>query len=133
MRVFWLVLAWVSFVLGIIGAFLPVVPTVPFLILSVWGFAKSSPKMRNRILRHPQFGPPIRDWLRTGAITRRTKIVASVAMASGVVVGWALGLPLWVVGSQATVLLAVAIYLWTRPDKRVPAAAARSAPRSRDI
>ena len=118
MRIVWLLLGWGAFVLGLIGAFLPVVPTVPFLLLSLIGFAKSSPKMRNRILRHPQFGPPIRDWLRNGTITRRTKIFSSVAMACGVAIGAALGLPIWVVAAQASVLGAVSIYLWTRPEKR---------------
>lgn len=119
MRILWLILGWTTFALGIIGAFLPVVPTVPFLLLSVLGFAKSSPKMRNRILRHPRFGPPIRDWLRTGAITRRTKAISSIAMGCGVVVAFLMGVPLWAVGSQAIILTAVAIYIWTRPEKKL--------------
>lgn len=118
MKMFWLFLGWGAFALGIIGAFLPVVPTVPFMLLSLIGFAKSSPKMRNRILRHPQFGPPIRDWLRYGTITRRTKIFSSVAMACGVVIAAAIGLPVWIVATQASVLIAISIYLWTRPEKR---------------
>lgn len=118
MRIFWLAFGWIAFALGLVGAFLPVVPTVPFLLLSLFGFAKSSPKMRNRILRHPRFGPPIREWLRHGTITRRTKTISTAAMACGVAVAGALGLPVWVVLSQAVVLSAVSAYLWTRPERR---------------
>lgn len=117
MRIFWLCLAWVSVGLAVLGAVLPVMPTVPFLLVAVWGFAKSSPRMRNRILRHPKFGPPIRQWLRNGAIKRRTKIIALAMMAMGVVVGVFFGLPLWVSAVQSAILFGVGTYLWTRPEQ----------------
>ena len=112
----WLSFGWLTLVLGAIGAFLPVMPTVPFLILSVWAFSRSSPRLRNRILRHPKFGPPIRAWQRGGIISRPAKIWSTLAMAMGV--GWALllGLHPLFIAAQATVCICVAAYLLTRPE-----------------
>jgi len=56
------VLAWVNFGLGIVGAFLPIIPTTPFLILSAYLFSKSSPKFHAWILNLPIAGDGIRDW-----------------------------------------------------------------------
>lgn len=112
----WLSFGWLTLVLGVIGAILPVMPTVPFLILAVWAFSRSSPRLRNRILRHPRFGPPIRAWQRRGAISRPTKVWTILAMMIGV--GWSvvLRLPVGFLATQAAICICVAAYLVTRPE-----------------
>lgn len=116
MRYLCLALGWVSLALGFIGAVLPVMPTVPFLIVAVWAFSRSSHRLRDRILHHPQFGPPIRAWQERGVITRMTKIWATLAMACGVGWGLWLGLDLRLVAAQATICTLIAAYLITRPE-----------------
>ncbi|MDO5647533.1 YbaN family protein [Paracoccus sp. (in: a-proteobacteria)] len=116
MRWLWLVMGWVCVGLAVIGAVLPVMPTVPFLLAAVWAFGKSSPRLRMRILRHPHFGPPIRRWKRHGVISRVAKIWAVTAMTGGVALTAWLGVPVWAVAIQATVCLTVAAYLVTRPE-----------------
>lgn len=116
MRVFWLILGWLSLVLGAVGLFLPVVPTVPFLLVAVFGFARSSPRLAARIMRHPKFGPPIRAWRKRGVIGRTAKIWAITAMAAGV--GWAiwLGLDPRIIAVQALTCTAIGAWLVTRPE-----------------
>ncbi|MEQ1540008.1 MAG: YbaN family protein, partial [Sphingorhabdus sp.] len=46
----------VSTVLGVVGIFLPIMPTVPFLILAAFCFARSDPALEARILNHPVYG-----------------------------------------------------------------------------
>ena len=55
--------------LGIIGTFLPVLPTTPFLILATVLSYNSSPKIRRWLLDHPVFGGTIQNYLENRAIT----------------------------------------------------------------
>lgn len=55
--------------LGIIGTFLPVLPTTPFLILATVLSYNSSPKIRQWLLEHPVFGSTIQNYLENRAIT----------------------------------------------------------------
>lgn len=116
MHYLWLALGWLALTLGLIGAVLPVVPTVPFLLIAVWAFARSSPRLGARIMRNPTFGPQLRAWRKRGVIGRRAKVFATVAMTAGV--GWSLWFALdpRIVAVQALVCGAVAVWLCTRPE-----------------
>lgn len=69
-------LAWLSFILGIIGAFLPVLPTTPFLILAAYLFNKSSPRMHSWLTSLPYFGNVIIEWEKNRVIRPKAKIMA---------------------------------------------------------
>ncbi|UIP06203.1 YbaN family protein [Erythrobacter sp. SDW2] len=91
--------------LGAVGAVLPIMPTVPFLLLAVFCFARSNPEWEQKILAHPQWGPQIRDWLERRVIRRPAKIAAVTAMSAGVIfTGLTLGVP-WVYLSLAILIL----------------------------
>lgn len=80
--------------LGAVGAFLPLLPTVPFLLLAAYCFARSNPEWEARLLDHPQWGPQLRDWREKRAISRRAKTAAIGAMTIGAVFTWyTLGAP----------------------------------------
>lgn len=102
--------------LAVIGIALPVLPTVPFLLVAAWAFARSSPALEQRIRDHPRYGPPVRAWQERGAVGRVAKIWAISAMSAGVVISWAYGMPPWVVASQAAVAICVGAFLVTRPE-----------------
>ncbi|MGI8943261.1 MAG: YbaN family protein [Qipengyuania sp.] len=74
-----------SVALGALGAALPIMPTVPFLLLAVYFFARSNPEWERRILDHPTWGPQVKDWRERRAISRRAKTMAICAMATGAV------------------------------------------------
>ncbi|MEL7786766.1 YbaN family protein [Citromicrobium bathyomarinum] len=79
-------LGFMAVALGAVGAALPIMPTVPFLLLAVFFFARSSPELERKILDHPQWGWQVRDWRERRAINRRAKVMAIGAMATGAVV-----------------------------------------------
>lgn len=105
----------VSVALGAIGALLPILPTVPFLLLATFCFARSNPAWEQRLLDHPRFGPPLRQWHERRAISRKAKQAALVAMALGVLVtGVTIGWP-WVL-IPATVMGIAGAWIWTRAE-----------------
>jgi uncharacterized protein len=58
----WRALAVVCVALGLVGMFLPVLPTVPFLLVAAWAAGKGWPRLETWLLDHPRFGPTIRRW-----------------------------------------------------------------------
>ena len=101
--------------LGAIGVALPIMPTVPFLLLAAFCFARSHPEWEARLLDHPHYGPSLRDWRERRAISRRAKIAAVTAMTVGVGFTWlAVGWP-WVMISVA-VLTICGTWIWTRNE-----------------
>ncbi|MDR1666313.1 MAG: YbaN family protein [Bacteroidales bacterium] len=63
-----------SLALGMVGIFLPLLPTTPFLLLSAFLFARSSQRLHSWLLHHKIFGKYIRDFLQEKAIPLRIKI-----------------------------------------------------------
>jgi len=62
--------------LGIIGIFLPVLPTTPFLLLTSFCFLRSSEKLHGWLLNHKVFGPPVKNYIEHRALRAKTKAVA---------------------------------------------------------
>ena len=107
----------VMLALGVIGAFLSVMPTTIFLILAAWCFGRSSPRLEARLLDHPRFGPVIRDWREYGAMPRRAKWMACSGMALGYGLFWIGARPSFSLAMLvAAPMLACAVWMAMRPD-----------------
>jgi uncharacterized membrane protein YbaN (DUF454 family) len=115
-RWLWATAGIVALALGAMGMFLPLLPTVPFLLAAGFFFGKSSPRLHRWLLQHPVFGPPIHDWNQRGAISRRAKLLASLSIAAALGLSLALGFSGPVIAIQTLALFAVSIFIWTRPD-----------------
>lgn len=65
-----------SILLGIIGIFLPIMPTVPFILLASACFGRASPRFQKWLHEHPYFGSMVKDWEEKRAIPRKAKYMA---------------------------------------------------------
>ena len=113
----YLLLGWISVLLGIVGIIMPIFPTTPFLLVAVWAFSRASPALAARIRNHPSAGPYIRDWEDHGVIPVKAKVIATVMMMAMALaaVFWFVVPLLLAVGLIATLVL-IGIYIWTRPS-----------------
>jgi uncharacterized membrane protein YbaN (DUF454 family) len=117
-KITYLLLGHLSLALGIIGAFLPVLPTTPFLLLAAFFYSKSSARLHMWMLEHKYLGPPLKDWQQSGVIGIKAKWLATVMIL--LVIGWRfpkLNIDLWIKILASSVLLAVLAFIWTRPSK----------------
>ncbi|WP_181705632.1 DUF454 family protein [Chthonobacter rhizosphaerae] len=117
MRLLYLAAGYVFLGLGILGAFLPLLPTTIFLILAAAAFARSSPKLEARLLADKRFGPPLRRWRERGAIAPTAKLMALGGMAAGYLLFALTTRPaLPMAGVVAIVMLGCAVYVVSRPN-----------------
>lgn len=79
MRIIFFSLGWLFFSLGLLGAFLPVLPTTPFMLLALCMFAKSSERFHHWLYHHRLFGPPLQKWHQHRVISPKAKTL-SVSM-----------------------------------------------------
>lgn len=124
-----LTLGFISVALGIIGVFLPVMPTTVFLLIALWAFSKSSVRFHRWLFDHPRLGGPLRAWHEHRIIPLRAKVMALTTMAISLVIvtvfvadGWILPVAL------SAVLGAIAAYIVSRPHRTAgPCATPRQA------
>lgn len=117
-RPFYFCLGMMSLATGIVGAFLPLLPTTIFIIIAAWAFGRSSPRFEQWLLNHKRFGPTLRAWRDSGAIRPAAKAMACSGMAVGYgVFYWgaqpSLALALFV----AALMLGSAAYVLSRPNE----------------
>ncbi|AKU66916.1 hypothetical protein ADJ79_06230 [Ottowia sp. oral taxon 894] len=113
----WRALALLGIVLAIIGVMLPVMPTAPFVLLAAWAAGKGWPRLEAWMLAHPLFGVYIVRWRARRAIPRSAKWFATLAMLCSSVMLQFTGLPLAARLGVPAVMLAVALWIWQRPDQ----------------
>jgi len=106
----------ISLLLGILGVFLPVLPTTPFILLSAACYARASETFHQRLLSHPTFGPTIREWEEHRALALRTKKVAISMMSLSISVSiWVVREHLWLQIMLAVIAVSVGTWLWRLP------------------
>jgi uncharacterized protein len=111
-----LIVAVLSLALGVIGIFVPGLPTTVFILIAGWAAARSSPRFHNWLESHPVFGPILRDWRKHGAVSRRAKITATVMMTACAVILFITTSRMWVAELITGVMALVLMWLWLRPE-----------------
>lgn len=117
LRILCFCLGWLMVAVAVIGIFLPLLPTTPFLLLAAGLFARSSPRFERWLLDHPVFGDPIRRWRENGAIAPRAKAMAVAMIAASFAVFLYARAP---GGSTAAIVAALmalpVLFILTRPN-----------------
>lgn len=116
-RRMWRLLGMGSVAIGIVNAFIPLLPTTVFLLIGIWAYGKGDPAMRQRLLSHPRYGTALTLWVERRQLTRRGKLAA----CTGITLSALLTLAMigvhkptgWMVAAG---LSALCIYLLTRPE-----------------
>ncbi|MCC7440914.1 MAG: YbaN family protein [Bdellovibrionales bacterium] len=117
-QLLFLLLGWLSLTLGFIGIFLPLLPTVPFVILAAFFFSKGSERWHEWLIRHPRYGKPIRQWREQGVIPLRAKIASTAMMAgSALMLGFSGQIPAWARIAAGTCLAGTSAFVWSRPSR----------------
>lgn len=109
-------LGLVALILGVIGIFLPLLPTTPFVLLAAWCFMKSSTRAHQWLYRQPLISKSLRDWERNQSISRRTKILAVAMIAGSAIVIWFKVDPAWIKISVYLLFFAVVTFIITRNE-----------------
>jgi len=116
MRVLWLALGFLCVTIGAAGLILPLLPGVPFLIIALWAFSKSSERFHHWLYTHEVFGPPLRAWNSYRVISPKAKLAAATGMTVALVTLIATGAALTTIIIVATVLAGCAAYVLSRPN-----------------
>ena len=115
MRIIWGTVGFMGVILAFAGMVLPVLPTVPFVLLAAFSFNRSSPRFHDMLMQHRIFGPQIREWQQHRAIDPRIKLIAVGSMGVGLCISWFILPPLfWTI--QLSILTLAALFVLTRAN-----------------
>lgn len=117
MKTLWFTFGCLTVALAVMGIFLPLLPTVPFLLLAAFCFARSSDRAHSWLLNHPKLGPPIQDWQQSGAIGLKSKKTATICVIAAFMLSVVLGVAVHLLLIQLLVLTCVMIFIWSRPSE----------------
>ncbi len=118
MKIFFFTLGSVFFAIGFIGAFTPVLPTTPFMLLALMSFSKSSPKLHAWLYNHKVFGPPLQKWDQHKVIPLFAKRLSLFFMISSQIILYCfIDIQLWIKGLSTLIVLYGCWFILSKPSK----------------
>jgi len=106
-----------SLSLGIVGAFLPLLPTTCFILLATWAFAKSSPSLHNWLYYKSPFAQSIQDWQQYRVIPMKVKSIAASSIIASYLLTALLIENIYVLSGLAIGMLVLLTYLFSKPSE----------------
>ncbi|MCY1399706.1 Inner membrane protein YbaN [compost metagenome] len=113
-------IGWLSVALGVLGIFLPVLPTTPFLLLAAACFARSSPRVYHWLVNHPRLGPWIVHYLNGEGIPVKGKVYAIGLMWLSISLSCYLVPLVWARAFMLTSAVLVTVYILRQKTLRRP-------------
>ena len=114
-RTFYLIVGYIFVGIGFLGALLPVLPTVPFLLIAVWAFSKSSDRLKEWLYTHPVYGTHITAWFEKGAMTKKAKFFSIFFMFISLSILTYLSPNFYIPSIVGCIMIGVSMYILTRP------------------
>lgn len=104
--------------LGVVGIFVPGLPTTIFILTAAACYARASPRFYNWLLSNPAFGPLVHEWRTHGSMPRRAKVVAITLILTtfGVTLVFFVDNH-WIRAALVAVALALVMYLARIPSR----------------
>lgn len=115
-RSLYLALAGICLALGVLGIFLPGLPTTPFVLVAAWAAARGSARLHRWLRAHRVFGPIVSDWEREGAVTRKAKRTAIATMVVCAIVLFLTAPSWWMAAIPCVIMTVTGVWLWRRPE-----------------
>lgn len=116
-KYFYLSVGFIATAMGIIGMFLPLMPTTCFLIVAVWAFSKSNPALSQKILQHPKFGLTIQNWMENKSINKKAKCTISLSIIVGFSISLLIARPSLIISAfLVSGMLMLLLYINTRAE-----------------
>ncbi|WP_299810005.1 YbaN family protein [uncultured Shewanella sp.] len=115
-RGFFLIFGLCSLVLGLLGILLPILPTVPFILLAAYCFARSSDRLYQWLMSHPWFADALKNWQAQGAIRKSLKKKAYVVSSLSFLTSIAIVPLIWVKVMLACLGAGLIFYLRSIPE-----------------
>lgn len=107
-----------SLALGVVGIFLPLLPTTPFLLLAAVCFSKASPRLHQWLIQHPKLGPSIVAWQTRRVISLKAKLLATLLLVPTILFATTVGdRPLWAKATMLSVAAGVMLFIWTKKSE----------------
>ncbi len=119
MRWLLIVAGALSLALAVVGMLLPLLPTVPFLLVTAACWSRASPRWHRWLLSRPRLGPVIARWERERTIPRRAKLSAVALIVLSMTVSvWLLRNHPWLPWALAGVAVPVIVFILRLPETR---------------
>lgn len=109
---------WLCLGLGVVGIFLPLLPTTPFVLLAAFCFSRGSTTLHEWLLAQKTFGPMIRDWHQHGIIRLRVKWISAIMIL--LMIGYPVFFgPLSLALKAILTLIGLGVmgFIWSRPSR----------------
>ncbi|UJL43968.1 YbaN family protein [Shewanella vesiculosa] len=113
---FLIIIGLCSLVLGLIGIVLPLLPTVPFILLAAFCFSRSNDRLHHWLVNHPWFAEGIRQWQSNRALSRPLKKKAMLMSVLSFGVSIAIVPIVWVKMMLLCMMLFLVFFLWRIPE-----------------
>ncbi len=115
-RLLWMAAGALALATGIVGIFLPLLPTTPFVLLAAFCFSRGSERLERWLLAHRTFGPMVRNWRKDRSIPLRAKQLAWTMMTIGSLWG-GYAMPRSICWIPAVTCLAVGLWMYRLPTR----------------
>ncbi|MFT4020520.1 MAG: YbaN family protein [Acinetobacter sp.] len=111
-----ILVAWLCIFLGILGVFIPGLPTLDFFMLAAFFAARGSKKLHTWLYHNRFIGPILQQWQHDRSVPRKIKYFSSISMTFAAILMICTIPHPWVVYPLIFCMMGALFWLWKRPE-----------------